>query len=119
MSDLFGMTYTNSEATNYFDNAYTETIVNYKAPSGVVAINSIKNYKDDVSVISSVNQGTVTDTITNYQESRNATMEIMVMNNNNNNVKNLKILGRFPFKGMKDFIDGSDIRKYGDYKCYI
>ena len=119
MSDLFRMTYTNNEATNYYDNAYTETVVNYKAPSGVVAINSIKNYKDDVSILSSVNQGTMTDTIINYQETRNATMEIMVMNNNNNNVKNLKILGRFPFKGMKDFIDGSDVRKYCDYKYYI
>ena len=119
MSDLFRMTYTNNEATNYFNNAYTEVAVNYKAPSGVVAINSIKNYKDDVSVISSVNQGTMTDTIMNYQESRNATMEIMVMNNNNNNVRNLKILGRFPFKGMKDFIDGSDVRKYSYDEYYI
>lgn len=111
----------NSEATNY-DNAVENNIdsvaticdaeeakVEYSAPSGVVAINTLANYNNVGSTVTSIKQGEQKDYIDIYSEAKNATMEIAVINNNENSVSNLSVLGRIPFKGVKDLTTGKDL----------
>ncbi len=116
MYESFKMKYTNSESTEYFEEGNTEAYVKYLAPSGLVGINTIRNYKDDSMFITSVMQGTKNDSINMYQEKKTANMELLLMNNNDNSVGEIKILGKFPYKGMKDCLTGEDLGNTQDIK---
>lgn len=108
-SEVIKLRYVNDEATNYIENGYTEYEIAYSAPTGLVAVNSTSNYNAVGNVATSVRQGTVEDLIDIYAEAKVATMEIIVMNNNGNTVSNVSILGRIPFKGVKDIETGEDL----------
>lgn len=108
-SDIIKLRYTNNEATNYDNNGYTELPINYSAPTGLVAVNSTSNYNNIGSITTSVRQGVKEDLIDIYSEAKAATMEIVVMNNNENTVSDVSILGRIPFKGVKDIETGEDL----------
>ena len=101
--------YTNSEATNYEDEATSELLVNYSAPTGVVSVNSISNYNAAGSTITSVRQGAKEDLIDIYSDAKTVTMELIVMNNNENTVSKVAILGRIPFAGVKDIVTGDEL----------
>lgn len=107
------MKYLNENATKYKNEVnnvgYAETEVEYKAPVGVVSINRISNYENTGKTITSVDQGKVTDKIEIFDDEKVATMDIMVMNNNENDCNDIKILGRIPFKGNKDVTTGKDL----------
>ncbi|MCR5187117.1 MAG: DUF11 domain-containing protein [Clostridia bacterium] len=107
--EAFKMTYVNDEATNYYENGSAEAYVKYSSPSGLVAVNTIRNYKDNSSFITSVRQGSHGDLLNLYQEEKRASMEILAMNNTNEDIKNLNILGRFPYIGMKDILTDEDM----------
>ena len=112
--------YYNEEATNYFDEKGQNTLelvsgilsktIEYSAPAGVVSVNNISNYNNENSNLVSINQGTKKDKIDIYSQSRNAKMELIVMNNNQNSISNIAILGRIPFEGLKDIISGEDLK---------
>jgi len=117
----------NSEATNYAnpveyainDNtvcAYKEAKIEYSAPSGVVAINTIANYNALGTALTSIKQGEQVDYIDIYSQAKNSTMEVVVVNNNDNQVSDLAILGRIPFKGVKDLTTGEDLGTTVDTK---
>lgn len=108
-SEVIKLRYSNDEATNYEENGYTELQVAYSAPTGLVAVNSTSNYNEVGAVATSVRQGTIEDLIDIYSDAKVATMEIIVMNNNGNTVSNVSILGRIPFKGVKDIQTGEDL----------
>ncbi len=95
----------NSEATNYASD-HKEAKVQCLAPSGITAINTTFNYNKEGSKLTSIKQGKQTDYIDIYAEAKKATMEIAVMNNDENAISNLRLLGRIPFKGVKDFVTG-------------
>ena len=101
--------YTNSEATSYDNEGVAELNVVYSAPTGIVTVNSISGYDNAGSTITSVRQGEKEALLDIYSEAKVATMEIIVMNNNNNTVSNFAILGRTPFKGVKDIISGDEL----------
>lgn len=107
------MKYLNENANKYKNEVnnvgYAETEVEYKAPVGVVSINRISNYENTGKTITSVDQGKVTDKIEIFDDAKVATMDIMVMNNNENDCNDIKILGRIPFKGNKDVTTGKDL----------
>lgn len=105
----------NSEATNYSAD-YKEVKIDYSAPNGLVAINTITNYNELGATLTSVKEGEKVDYIDIYSEARTATMEIVVVNNNNNSVTDLAILGRIPFKGVKDIASNNDIGTTVDTK---
>ena len=111
MEDKIELYYKNDGATNYTDgeNGYEYITINYSAPIGFIAVNSTSNYNNSASVLASVKQGKKIDTIEIYAEAKRATMEIIVMNNNENTVTNLSILGRIPFKGVKDIATGESL----------
>lgn len=99
--DEIKLFYSNSGMTNQASEYETLT-VNYSAPSGLIAINTISNYNSVGSVLASVNQGKQEDIIDIYSDAKRATMEIIAMNNNDNTVSDVSILGRIPFEGVKD-----------------
>lgn len=108
-SENFTLKYSNDEATSYSDNGIVENTIAYSAPTGLVAVNSISNYNNSGSTVTSVRQGEKEDIIDIYAEAKSATMEVVVMNNNNNTVSNLSILGKIPFKGVKDIETEDDL----------
>ena len=103
------MRYTNSEATNYVDGGYKEVGINYSAPSGLVAVNTVSNYDDNATVTTSVRQGKKEGILNVYAQGREVTTEIIVMNNNSNTVSEMKILGRVPHVGVKDIQTGEEL----------
>ncbi len=108
-SEVIKVNYTNSEATGYSDNGNIENTITYSAPTGLVAVNSISNYNNVGATLTSVRQGEKEDILDIYSEAKVATMEVIVMNNNGNKVSDLAILGRIPFKGVKDIATGDDL----------
>ena len=103
------MRYTNSEATNYVDGGYKEVGINYSAPTGLVAVNSILNYNDVGEIVASVKQGKKEGTLGVYTSGRVVTTEVVIMNNNNNTVSEMSILGRVPHVGVKDIQTGEEL----------
>lgn len=108
-SDIIKLRYNNSEATNYKDEGANELQFMYSAPTGLVAVNSTSNYNNLGTTVTSVRQGVQEDVIDIYSDAKTASMEVIVMNNNNNTVSNVSILGRIPFKGVKDISTGEDL----------
>lgn len=107
------LAYSNENVTSYRQEnngkGYSELEVAYKAPFGVVSINRTSGYESTGKAVTSVHQGKVTDKIEIFADSKVATMDIIVMNNNENSCDNVKILGRIPFKGNKDVVTGEDL----------
>ena len=103
------MRYTNSEATNYVDGGHKEVGINYSAPTGLVAVNSILNYNDAGEIVASVKQGKKEGTLGVYTSGRVVTTEVVIMNNNNNTVSEMSILGRVPHVGVKDIQTGEEL----------
>lgn len=116
--DAFELTYVNDEATNYENNegmGFASANISYSAPSGVVSVNSLSNYNLDKN-ITSINQGKIQDEIEVYSDSKTVKTELTIMNNEKNNISDLVILGRIPFKGVKDLITGDDLGTTVDTK---
>ena len=113
MTTNFELTYTNSEATSYTSErdgvGYNQAAIKYSAPSGVVSVNSISGYNSNGETVSSVKQGTVVGNLDIYSDSRTATMELIVMNNEENTISNISILGRTIFAGNKDLLTNEDL----------
>ena len=105
------------KTTNGFDVA----LFKYQAPSGLVAINGIKNYDGKLNEIKSVKQGEITKEIARGTESKIATMELLTLNNTGNKCTDVVMLGRIPFKGNKDVITNKDLgtTTTGEMKDFI
>ena len=103
--------YANSEATNYYANGTVKEVgIEYSAPTGLVAVNSISNYDDQGTVTTSIRQGKKEGKIAIYGGPIIARTELIIMNNNRNNVSNINILGRIPFKGVKDLVSNEELK---------
>ena len=76
------------------------TELNIVAPEGLVNAQMITGYKDNASIIS-VNQGRKEDTVGTFKEARQAEMKMIVINNTEEDMKNVSILGRTIFNGNK------------------
>lgn len=113
VEDKFELVYANGDVTAYENNVdglgYDEAEIAYSAPSGVVSVNSISGYNDANTTVTSVRQGIQKGVLPIYTDSKIATMELTVMNNENNAVSNVSILGRIPFAGVKDIVNGEDL----------
>lgn len=113
------MNYYNEDATNYGigtqwqmisnkisdRNGNTSTALNIVAPEGFVNAQMISDYKDGESVIS-VNQGRKDATIATFADSRIAEMKMILINNTDEEMNDVHILGRTIFSGNKSIIDG-------------
>ena len=109
-TEYIKLRYSNDEATNYYQNGEDEIAVVYSAPAGVITANSIYNYNDKGDKLTSVLEYVEkTDLIDVYAGARVATTEIVMMNNNQNKISDISILGRFPFEGVKDIASDSSL----------
>lgn len=118
--DKFELVYANADVTAYEESidglGYDETVIEYSAPSGVVSVNSISGYNSVNSSVTSVKQGTQKGNLLVYSDAKVATMELTIMNNEENAVSNVSILGRIPFAGVKDIVTAEDLGTTMDTK---
>ncbi len=112
MEQQIKLTYANNEATNYENNQSSGTAIKniyYSSPAGLITVNTTSDYNGVGTMVTSVRQGTQEDVIEIYTAAKTAKMEVIVMNNNKNTISELSILGRIPFKGVKDIETGEDL----------
>lgn len=83
--------------------------VNFVAPVGVIATNSIDGYAEGKEKLTVISGEGITAELTAMQETKEATFNMNVINNYNNTVDSVKILGRLPFKGNKGLVDQEDL----------
>lgn len=110
------LNYVNDSATAYSENGEYMLPIDFSAPTGLVAVNTTTGYDEVGSVLTSVRQGSQTAEIAKNSDAKVATMEVIVMNNNNNVVSDLSILGRIPFAGVKDIKTGEELGTNVDTK---
>ena len=87
----------------------TQTPVNFVAPTGVVTTSSISNYVENGEVLTSISGEEKTANIATLTDSRIANFEMTVINNYNNTIDNISILGRLPFKGNKNIVTQANL----------
>lgn len=100
------MYYTNKNSTQ----TKQETInINFVAPVGVIATNSIEGYAKGKEKLTVISGDGITAELTAKQEIAEATFNMNVINNYNNTIDSVKILGRLPFQGNKGLINQEDL----------
>ena len=100
------MAYTNASTQETNE---VSTAVNFVAPTGVVTTTSISNYKENGETLTAISGEAKVATIETMAEARNTKFEMTVINNYNNTIGNISILGRIPAKGNKEVVTGSDL----------
>lgn len=90
-------------------NGYDAVVIEYQAPVGLIAINSIENYDGLSSILKSVKQGEVKDMLSVGQPAQKAKIRISTLNNTGNDCTDMVIVGRIPFEGNKHIETGEDL----------
>ena len=89
---------------------YSEAKVSFAAPVGMLAVSRISGYEETGKSIISVNQGTVIDKIQMDSTAKNATMELMLINNTGDTCNTINVIGRIPFEGNKKIGTNEDLK---------
>lgn len=97
-SNKITMEYTNENTASTNNIGTVETKLNFVAPTGLVAANGISNYADGKGEIFTISEESVTGTIAINAEKRTATVKGVVINNYENTLQDVVILGRIPVK---------------------
>lgn len=116
-SDVIRVYVTNENATSYenierahtrsvVSKAYAETELKAVAPVGMVTTNEITNYNTKNEKVTSISGEAGVGKLTAKTDSKVANISMNVINNYQNIVKNISILGRVPFSGNKDVVTG-------------
>lgn len=90
-------------------NGYDAVVIEYQAPVGLIAINSIENYDGQSSVLKSVKQGEVKEMLLVGKPAQIAKIRISTLNNTGNDCTDMLIVGRIPFEGNKHIETGKDL----------
>ena len=80
-----------------------DTALNIVAPEGLVNAQMISNYKDNASIVS-INQGRKEDSLAAFKDGRTAEMKMIIINNSEETMEDVSILGRTIFDGNKTII---------------
>lgn len=91
------------------DTNQVATLVTFVAPTGVITTTAISNYKEGAETLTSISGEEKTATIETMVEARNATFTMNLINNYNNTIDTISILGRTPFAGNKNIATGEDL----------
>lgn len=97
-SNKITMEYTNENTASTNNSGTVEAKLNFVAPTGLVAANGISNYADGKGEIFTISEESVTGTIAINAEKRTATVKGVVINNYENTLQDVVILGRIPVK---------------------
>ncbi len=98
-SDKITLEYTNENEVATNTEGSLSADINYVAPSGVVTANGVSNYKDGEEDVLSISEEPITLPIDTYSDERTTTIEGTVINNYENDISNISILGRIPAQG--------------------
>lgn len=119
-SEVIKMYYSNSNvitnARAMSEENETEVQVNFVAPTGVVTTSSISSYKENAKKLTSVSGEEQTAVIDTMSASKVATYEMTIINNYENTIDNINILGRIPAKGNRNVLNGEDFGSTFDIK---
>ena len=108
--DKIVMDYTNNNTiSKTIETKQVATDINVTAPVGVITTSQISNYKENAEALVAMSGEEKTATIETLAEARNAKFDMTVINNYNNTIDNISILGRTPFKGNKDIEEQKDL----------
>ncbi len=86
-----------------------DTSIEVVAPEGFVNAQMITGYKEDNDSVISVNQGVKEAKIATFTDSKVAEMKMILINNTDEEMNNVHILGRTMFEGNKSIIDEEDL----------
>lgn len=98
-------TYENTQSTrvrSLTQKGYTETVLKAVAPVGIVTTNTMEGYNSKADSITSISGQVGVGKLEAKKEARVATLKMSVINNYQNKINNVSILGRIPFAGNKD-----------------
>lgn len=110
--DQIRMIYTNSNVISRSRRIETNEVavaLNVVAPVGVITTSTISNYAENAENVTSISGEARTATIPILSETRNANLSMEIINNYNNTIDNISILGRTAFKGNKDILTAADL----------
>ncbi len=102
-------TYENMEMTrtrSVEQKGYAETSLKAVAPVGMVTTNEISNYNAKNETVTSISGEANVGKLVAKTDAKVATVTMNVINNYQNVVKNINILGRIPFSGNSDIVTG-------------
>ena len=97
----------NSEEVN--EEKTVKTDIPIIAPTGLITTNEVSNYKEGAEDILVVSDETKEITVDTYSETRDAEFKGQIINNYENNISNISILGRFPTTGNKNVETNEDL----------
>ena len=106
------MKYTNSANTKNEEDTEikeTKTDIPVIAPTGVIATNEVSNYKEGAEDILTIEDETKELTVDTYSEARDVTFGGQVINNYENTISNVIVLGRFPAQGNTNVDTNADL----------
>lgn len=106
------MNYTNSanaENEEEVEQKETKTDVPVIAPTGVIATNEVSNYKEGAEDVTTISDEMTELTIDTYSDARDVTFGGQVINNYENTISNVVVLGRFPVQGNKNVDTNADL----------
>lgn len=98
-------TYENTEITKtraVNEKGYAETSLKAVAPTGIVTTNTISGYNKNNETVTSISGEAEVGKLDAKSERKVATISMDIINNYNNKINNISILGRFPSEGNKD-----------------
>ena len=98
-TDKITMEYTNENEVATKTEGTVSADISYVAPSGVVTANGVSNYKEGADDVLSISEEPITLPIDTYSDERTTTIEGTVINNYNNDISRISILGRIPAQG--------------------
>lgn len=112
--DNITMVYTNSNVITRARSVVQETgsvstKINTVAPTGVVTTSTISNYKEGSENITAISGEEKVAIIPILSNERTAGFTMQVINNYNNTIDNISILGRTLFKGNTDITTGANL----------
>lgn len=109
IQELATLTKTRSITQTPIEQSETSTVVGFTAPTGIVTMNGIKGYKEGSEELTSISGEEKIGVIDIMSEAKEATFNMSVMNNYNNTIENVVILGRTPFAGNKEIITTKEL----------
>ena len=109
IQELATLTKTRSITQTPIEQSETSTVVGFTAPTGIVTMNGIAGYKEGAEELTSISGEEKIGVIDIMSEAKEATFNMSVMNNYNNTIENVVILGRTPFAGNKEIITTKEL----------
>ena len=106
------MQYTNNANTESEDEAEekeAKTDIPIIAPTGVIATNEVSNYKEGAKDVLEIEDGTKELTIDTYSDARDVVFGGQVINNYDNAISDVVVLGRLPVQGNKNVDTNADL----------